>query len=279
MIAAGLAQPSRLSAQAEPMPQTGSPTQLRERAKAAFGQATSDFAAGRYREALLGFEQAARLLPSAELWFNIGRAREELGQLEGAVEAYRHYLRDSVDAPDRAEVEARIRRLSEVRAAQLTASTRARPVALLRIEADPVGAEVTLDEASLGPAPIERWLLLEPGGHALRVERAGHVPSIAQLELDAGTVTVAQARLVAQRTAAIGSRRRVWTWVALTIGSVALASGVGLAIASATADGDSPQSIEVARDATLAAGLSFAMLGALLYGLEGTHEASDVSAR
>lgn len=279
-IAVCLCCPLRADAQAEPSPSPSpnDPAARRAQARAAFDQAAVDFEAGRYRAALQGFEQAARWLPSAELWFNIGRAREELGELDGAVEAFRRYVRDSVDAPDRAAVEARIGRLLEARAAQTAGLARSQPVALLRIEADPVGAQVSLDGAGLGAAPIERWLSLDPGAHALQVSYAGHVPAVSRLELESGTVTVAQARLVRQRSEPIAtSPRRLWTWVAFGMAGAGLASGAGLAIASA--DPESSDSIAVARDAALASGLAFAMLGALLYVLEGEHETRDVAAR
>jgi tetratricopeptide (TPR) repeat protein len=278
VIATCLCCPFRALAQAEPSAGASEPGALRDQARAAFDQAAADFEAGRYRAALQGFEQAARWLPSAELWFNVGRAREELGELEGAVEAFRRYVRDSVDAPDRAAVEARIERLLEARAAQSAGLARSRPVALLRIEAEPVGARVSLDGAGVGEAPLERWLSLDPGEHALRVAYAGHVPAVSRLELESGTVTVAQTRLVKERPEPVpAATRRLWTWIAFGMAGAGLASGAGLAIAGA--DPDSHDSIDVARDAALAAGLGFAMLGALLYVLEGEHEARDVAAR
>jgi len=141
-----------------------------------------------------------------------------------------------------------------------------------------VGARVSLDGAGLGAAPIERWLSLDPGGHALHVSYAGHVPAVSRLELESGTVTVAQTRLIRQRSEPTAPpARRLWTWVAFGMAGAGLASATGLAIAGA--DPDSSDSIAVARDATLAAGLGFAMLGVLLYVLEGEHETRDVVAR
>lgn len=247
--------------------------EARTEAKARFTQATVDFEAGRYREALRGFEHAARQVPSAELWFNIGRAHEELGELEAALKAFQLYLRDSVDPPDRVEVEARLARLREALEAQTAAFAAATSAALLRIVAEPQGARVFLDDASIGTAPISRWLSLAPGGYSLRVEHPGRVPAVARLELERGVVTVAEAVLVRQRAAPPAGSRRLWTWVALGVAGACLGASGGLALAHALGDGD--RTLAAGRDALLGTGLAAGMLGALLYMIEGAHEARE----
>src|ERR1700755_155611 len=56
------------------------------------------FRAHDFREALREFQLAAALAPTAEVWFNIGRSYEELGEYAQAASALERYLRDRVDA-------------------------------------------------------------------------------------------------------------------------------------------------------------------------------------
>ena len=58
------------------------------------------YRARRYREALRELELSVAEVPSAEVWFDIGRAHEQLGEYALAIDSYRRYLRDRVDAPD-----------------------------------------------------------------------------------------------------------------------------------------------------------------------------------
>ena len=82
-------------------------------ARSHFNRGFREFEKRHYREAIREFELAAKLVPSADLWYNIARAHEELSEYGPAIEAFRRYLRDRVDPPDRARVEARIKSLAE----------------------------------------------------------------------------------------------------------------------------------------------------------------------
>ena len=82
------------------------------------------YRARRYREAIREFEQSASTVPNAELWFDIGRAHEQLGEYGLAIENYRGYLRDRVDAPDADELTHHIETLAQ--RAQQTGARRGR---------------------------------------------------------------------------------------------------------------------------------------------------------
>lgn len=85
------------------------------------------FSAGDYQGAIREFETANRLAPSPVLDFNIGLARERLGQLEQAVQHYRAYIAAMPNANNRAAVDAKIqtleKELAEKRSAAATAAT------------------------------------------------------------------------------------------------------------------------------------------------------------
>ncbi len=73
--------------------------QAAQRARERFQAGMEHFEAHRYRDAIHEFELAASLVPSADIWFNIARAWEELREFEPAIEYYQRYLRDRVDPP------------------------------------------------------------------------------------------------------------------------------------------------------------------------------------
>jgi len=90
-----------IAAPAEPSPE--------ERAQAIYAQGVAAFKASDYQTALDRFEEAHALDPSPVLLYNMARANEELGRPGASVARYEAYLEASPQAPDRADVERRIR--------------------------------------------------------------------------------------------------------------------------------------------------------------------------
>lgn len=102
------------SAQAMPSPpeestQTTRDENLDQAARLTFQAAREAFAAGDYERALERFEQAFNLSPRPVLLYNIGVTLDRLRRDEDAVARFTEYLEQIPDAPDRVEVEARIR--------------------------------------------------------------------------------------------------------------------------------------------------------------------------
>ena len=60
---------------------------------------------GEYKEALQSFKDAYFAKPDAVFLFNMGQCFRQLNQPADAAREYRAYLRESPDAPNRAEVE------------------------------------------------------------------------------------------------------------------------------------------------------------------------------
>lgn len=96
------------------------PSQLDEAARLTFEQAREDFVAGRYEQALVRFRQAYELSPRPGLLYNIAQTLDRLRRDEETVAALREYLAAVPDAPNRPEVEARIRVLDQALARQHT---------------------------------------------------------------------------------------------------------------------------------------------------------------
>ncbi len=83
--------------------------QLDEAARLTFESAREAFVAGDYEVALERFRQAYQLSPRPGLLYNIAQTLDRLRRDEETVQSLREYLRVAPDAPNRSEVEARIR--------------------------------------------------------------------------------------------------------------------------------------------------------------------------
>ncbi|HJL15512.1 MAG TPA: hypothetical protein RMH99_07655 [Sandaracinaceae bacterium LLY-WYZ-13_1] len=83
--------------------------QLDEAARLTFESAREAFIAGDYETALARFRQAYELSARPGLLYNIAQTLDRLRRDEETVEALRAYLEAMPDAPNRAEVESRIR--------------------------------------------------------------------------------------------------------------------------------------------------------------------------
>jgi len=85
-----------------------------EKAKLLFVEGQKAYVQGDLAEALDSFREAHRLVPSAELAYNIGHISEQLGDFEDAIRFLGLYLSRSLpSAKDQKEIEIRIARLRE----------------------------------------------------------------------------------------------------------------------------------------------------------------------
>ena len=238
-----------------------------------FMDGMAHYAARRFREAIRAFEFAAERVPSADLWFNIARAHEQLDEHERAADFYRRYLRDRVDPPDRNAVERRIALLDERIEAE-RASRRARPTTgTLRVEASLPGAEVHVDGRSLGPTPLAAPLVLAPGPHTLEITRSGALPFRSEVRVEAGVTTSAYAELASATEYRALRGTPVWAWIVGGIGAASLGTSLGFGIVAAgrqsDGDRDGARRSALVSDVFLGGGLVLAAGAALLYVLEG----------
>ena len=198
------------------------------RAREHFVSGMEHFEAHRYRPAIHDFQLAAQLVPSADLWFNIARAHEELGEQEAAIEHYQKYLRDRVDPPDRARVEQRIAALQEQLAAARAAQSSRPTTGTLRLSANVEQVQILLDGTSIGRTPLAAPLTLEPGRHQLRLEREGYIPFRSEVRVEPGVVTAAYADLVPETRYRAIRGRRIATWIVAGLGIAGAAAATAL---------------------------------------------------
>jgi hypothetical protein len=176
-------------------------------------RARAHYAARRYDDAVEEFFLEQSLAPNPRIVFNIALCFERLGRREDAYMFYAEYLASSdADAERRTQVEGALARLAPA-------------IARVRIESDPAGAEIYVDErahGSYGTTP--RVLALAPGAHRVWLERDGH--RAVELEV---TAVRGEERTVEGTLAAVTGTLRV---EASATGEVVVRDDAGASVAS-----------------------------------------------
>jgi hypothetical protein len=144
----------------------------REAARASYDRGRKLFAEAKYADARAAFQEAYDAVPNPIVLVSIGECQLRLGNLEDAHDAFTRYLAGRPDAPDRADVEAKL--------ADITATP-----ATLVITTVPAGAAIRIDGQDSGkvtPAdvPVPR------GDHTLELSLAGHTAISEPLSAKAG---------------------------------------------------------------------------------------------
>jgi hypothetical protein len=143
--------------------------QPQDAARDTFQRGVALYDQGKYREAIVQFENAYRLQPHPSVLFNIARCHENLGELTEALAYYQRMLADPA-VENRADVEARVREIRE------------RPVSVF-LSSVPEGASVRVDEGD--PLADRTPLVLDvrPGTHRFRFELSDRPAVTREVEL------------------------------------------------------------------------------------------------
>jgi len=127
----------------------------RQRALEMFEESAEHYREGRFGTAAELLREAHALHPDPILLYNLGRALEGLGDLEGSIDAFERYLSEEPDAEDRGGIERRIETMRE---------------RLARGDDDAGGSEpvapVEEDGAAIDPLP---WVIAGVGAVGLGV--------------------------------------------------------------------------------------------------------------
>jgi PEGA domain len=140
---------------------------------------------GEYREALIRFQEAYALVPSPKILYNFGLAYIGLSRNAEAIDAFERFLAEATDAaPDlRANAEKHRQTLSL-------------QIGTVIIECDTEGAEISIDGRSRGITPARGPIRLDPGPHALLVEKAGVPPYSRKMQVDAGQKIIVEVHMI-----------------------------------------------------------------------------------
>lgn len=129
----------------------------------------------KYQEAYDNFEEAYNLWARPAIQARLGKAAEQLGNNEKALEHYRAYLEERPDGKMAEKVRANMRGLEEKMPARISLRT------------NPSGATVYGDAEKtqeLGTTPLEAEI--EPGEHTFVIEKEGYTTTSRTYELRAG---------------------------------------------------------------------------------------------
>ncbi len=170
-----------------------------DRAEQSFVEGNRAFAAGDYHAAFEAYRAAWSLKQTFDIACNLGRTEVELSLSRDAAEHLDYCLRTfSVSA--RGDVRDANRRFRD-----LFLRVR-REVGALTVDVRPSGAEITVDGASYGVAPIGHDIFLTPGQHLVRARLAGFENEERSITAEAGASIGVTFTLTAARLAAPPSR-------------------------------------------------------------------------
>ncbi len=144
-------------------------------AKQRFAAGKAAYSEGRYKDAVVLFNEANSLDPHAELLYNVGQSYEKLDDVSNALRVFREYLRLLPNAGDRAVVEDKCRRFED--------RLRLRGVQQVTILSSPLGATIILDDKAVGQAP---WTgEISPGHHVAVLKSPGYADVVRDFQLAA----------------------------------------------------------------------------------------------
>lgn len=161
-----VAQAAAAAAPAEPTPAA------KEAARVAYTRGQAAFAAGQYDVARSAFEEAFAAVPNPIVLLSVAESHAKLGHVREAAAALHRYLELRPDAPDRADLEAKLNGLEKT-------------PAFVAITSVPAGADLIIDDGPItqhAPAQIE----LAPGKHTLKYALPGYTSSAELLTVDPG---------------------------------------------------------------------------------------------
>lgn len=206
----------------------------RERAVELFKSSQDAYRSGRFQDAANALEEAYRLDPNPILLYNLARARESVGQLVLAREAYQRYLDEAPEAEDRTSVAARIealeRQIAEKARLQelVEEERRAKEQAAQAAESARLAAQER-EGGGIGPGP---WVLV---GTGLATLGAGAVLGVLANDQNRS----ARAEIEQLRASQLASQAEdlaLGANIAYVAGSVLTLSGIVWAVAHASGD-------------------------------------------
>jgi hypothetical protein len=185
------------AAEAQPAPPRAEAQEsdaLTDRARQLFADGVNAANAGKWADAHAAFLAAWGLKPHYQIASNLGVACLRVGKPRDAAEYLTRYLREApatkVQERQRAEAS-----LQEARA----------QVAAVTVEVAPGGADVTVDGAIVGRAPLADAVFLDPGRHEIGAKLDGYVPQARPIDATAGGTETVVIKL--QRPPAPDARR------------------------------------------------------------------------
>jgi hypothetical protein len=170
------------AATATPRPAAADDTAL---AKAKFQEGMALVGQENYPAALALFEESYKLVPKAGLLYNIGMCQKALFRYVDSIATFRKYV-----------VEAGATAKPEMKAsAEQAVADMLKLVGTVAIDGAPDGSEVFVDDKPAGKTPFKEQLMVDPGGHSIRVAHDGYKPMRAEVTVPQGAAIAVSAKL------------------------------------------------------------------------------------
>ncbi|WP_437735857.1 PEGA domain-containing protein [Sorangium sp. So ce1335] len=160
---------------------------LTDKVRELFDEGVKAANAGRWRDAHVSFLAAWRLKEHYQIASNLGVAELKLGKYREAAKHLAWYLQ-----------EAPATKVEQRRRAEGSLKEALAKVASVTVEVEPAGAEVTVDGAPVGKAPLKLPVFLDPGEHEIAARLDGHVPEKRAVTAKAGETATVSLRLAAR---------------------------------------------------------------------------------
>jgi hypothetical protein len=194
-----------------------------EVAKAHYRTGELNYEAGRFADAAREFEEAYRLTAHGELLYNMGKCYDAVGDLRGALVAYRKFLATVPVSSDRPFVEKRTGELENV-------------ISRIQITSSVDGSIVMLDGQRVGTTPLVPNLVeVNPGEHAVDIAAEGfgtfhdkvHVDKAQTLPVDARLVSLVKIIRVEEKRKYVPVYKRWYLWTPI---GIVVAAGVAAGV-------------------------------------------------
>ncbi|MCK6592836.1 MAG: PEGA domain-containing protein [Polyangiaceae bacterium] len=168
---------------------------ITDKARELFLEGQKEGAKKRWHAAYANFLAAWSLKQHYQIAGTLGWVEAELGRYREAATHLTYYLRE---APKEKVAE---RKSAEVLLAQARAK-----VGALALKVEPAGAEVFVDGVSVGKAPFQSDVFVEPGAHVIEAKLDGYMTAKATAEMGAGSSHEVPLKLVKLETGAETAR-------------------------------------------------------------------------
>lgn len=146
---------------------------------------------GAYDAALVELNRASELRPSYKIYYNIGQVRFAMHDYAAAMDAYRQYLAkggDKISAARREQVQKELNALAQ-------------RVAKLSVETDVPGAEVFVDDVSVGTTPLNGPVVINSGIRRVSVRHPDYLPQNRRLSIAGGAQDTVKFALIDRASA------------------------------------------------------------------------------
>ncbi len=203
-----------------------------KRAASYFRDGLNKFQERRFEDAIVSFERAAEIVPSADIWYNIARCHEESDHYAQAIEYYQRYLRDRVDPPDKRQLTQHIKHLNELVESERKFVREKETQGNLVVHHLHPKQRMRINGKAVASEGETTTLSLKSEEHRLEVFRPDSIPFRAKVRVMSTLDAHAYVRDDPQThyRYVVESRAPIWTWVSGSMAVATLATSIGLGV-------------------------------------------------